>query len=503
MLRMTVRVTSGILCCALLIANAQGARFEHVQKDLFAAGSSFVNAWADYDADGDPDLFVGFDGMPNRLYRNDNGTFVDAAGAAGIANARPTRAVAWGDADADGDPDLVVGFTPSPDGASLLRLYRNDGGKFVDSTTAAGLTVATGAVRQPVWVDYDGDHDLDLFVAFRDKANALFRNQSAKFVDVAPQVGLADPRRTVGAVWFDHDEDGDLDVITGNMDGDANGLYSYADGRFVDVAETVGVAWGGRTPNDKANGTVRPCVADVNNDRHLDLFFANYGKNGLFLNRGKGKFEDASSAWGVAIDARYDTCVFGDMDNDGNLDLYVNGTVTGGQSYRDHLFRNSGKAFEDVTPAEIGSPAGDHGAQWADYDRDGDLDLALTGVQKDAMHWLLRNTLTTAPTSNAFFVRVVDEAGRATLPGAEVSVFINGSKVPMGARLVDAGSGYNSQNDLPVHFAVPMVTQVYAEVRIKRPGTETIISSVAIDLKKWRNRVFEVRVPPKAGSPKQ
>lgn len=73
----------------------------------------------------------------------------------------------------------------------------------------------------------------------------------------------------------------------------------------------------------------------------------------------------------------------------------------------------------------------------------------------------------------------------------------------MGSRLVDAGSGYNSQNDLPVHFAVPMVTQVYAEVRIKRPGTETIISSVAIDLKKWRNRVFEVRVPPKAGSPKQ
>ena len=100
--------------------------------------------------------------------------------AAGIADARPTRAVAWGDADADGDPDLVVGFTPSPDGASLLRLYRNDGGKFVDATTAAGLTVATGAVRQPVWVDYDGDHDLDLFVAFRDKPNALFRNQSAE-----------------------------------------------------------------------------------------------------------------------------------------------------------------------------------------------------------------------------------------------------------------------------------------------------------------------------------
>ena len=480
----------------------QTARFEHVQKDLFAAGQSFVNAWADYDGDGDPDLFVGFDGMPNRLYRNDKGTFVDAATTAGVADARPTRAASWGDADADGDPDLLVGFTPSKDGASLLRLYRNQSGKFEDATASAGLSITTGAVRQPVWVDFDGDRDLDLFIAFRDQPNALFRNTGGKFVDVAAEVGLADPRRTVGAVWFDHDEDGDLDVIVGNMDGDANGLFSYAEGRFTDVAEAVGVAWGGRTPNDKANGTVRPCVADVNNDRHLDLFFANYGKNGLFLNRGKGKFEDVSSSWGVAIDARYDTCAFGDMDNDGNLDLYINGTVTGGQSYRDYLFRNTGKAFDDVTPPEIGSPAGDHGAQWADFDRDGDLDLALTGVQKDAMHWLLRNVMTTPPTTSPFFVRVLDEAGRPTLAGAEVSLYINGSKVPLGTRLVDAGSGYNSQNELPVHFAVPVVTQVYADVRVKRPGNEIVLSSVAIDLKQWRNRVFEVRVPQNQGAPK-
>lgn len=157
---------------------------------------------------------------------------------------------------------------------------------------------------------------LDLFVALRDRANALFRNDGARFIDVATTVGLADTRRTVGAVWFDHDEDGDLDVITGNMDGDANGLFSYSDGRFTDVADVVGVAWGGRTPNDKTNGTVRPCVADVNSDGRLDLFFANYGKNGLFLNRGKGKFEDVSTVWAIDIDARYDTCAFGDMDND-------------------------------------------------------------------------------------------------------------------------------------------------------------------------------------------
>src|SRR5688500_3644991 len=170
--------TAALIVVAL---SGQVPRFEHVQKELFASGGTFVNAWADYDSDGDLDLFVGFDGTPNRLYRNDKGTFTDAAAAANLADARPTRAAAWGDADKDGDADLLVGFTPAPE-ASVLRFYRNTKGVFADNTREAGLVIATGAVRQPVWVDFDGDGDLDLFVAFRDRPNAMFRNSGGRFV---------------------------------------------------------------------------------------------------------------------------------------------------------------------------------------------------------------------------------------------------------------------------------------------------------------------------------
>lgn len=469
--------TALLLLCALVVASFQGPGplapsplFEPIQPDLFAAGATFVNAFADVDGDGDLDLFVGFDGAPNRLYRNDAGVFTDVATAAGVADSRATRAAAWGDFDADGDPDLLLGFTPRA-ATSVLRLYRNTGGRFDDATAALGLTVPTGAVRQPAWVDFDGDGDLDLFVAFRDRPNALFRFAAGRFTDVSTAVGLADPRRTVGAVWFDYDEDGDLDLADANMDGDANGLYRNDDGRFTDVAGAAGVAWGGRAPKHPGNGTVRVCAPDVDHDGRFDLFAANYGPLGFFSNRGKGLFEDRGAAWSIAIDSRYDACAFADFDHDGRLDLYVNGTVTGGASWQDTLFRNTGSAFVDVTPPAIRRLQADHGVQWADVDGDGDLDLALTGARADGMHLVLRNLLPAADAARGLHVRVVDRRGCATLAGAEVRVFAAGTTRLVGARVVDSGSGYDAQNDMPVHIGVPAgVSRVDVQVIAPRAG---------------------------------
>lgn len=452
------------LAGALTVQSREPFAFSPAQPGLEAAGT-LTNGWADYDGDGDPDLFVGFNGAPNRLYRNDAGILTDVAGNAGLAERRATRAAAWGDYDADGDPDLLVGFAPGPEG--VLRLYRNTAGRFTDVTFASGLAVAAGAVRQPVWIDYDADGDLDLFVAFRDRPNAMFRNTRGTFQDIGPSIGLADARKSVGAIWLDYDQDGDLDLYVANQDGDANGLFQNSGGRFADVAAAMGAEWAGRAPRDVTNGTVRPCALDANGDGRLDLFAANYGPNGLLLLGPRGPAHDASRRFGVAHDGRHDTCAPADADNDGRVDIYVNGTITGGVQHRDYLLHNTGDVFSDVTPVNVRALPASHGASWADVDGDGDLDLAIAGTTTAVMPLLLRNDAPAARRSIS--VRVLDRRGRATRAGAEVRVYHAGTRRLLATRLVDSGSGYNSQSDLPVHIGLADTARI--DVQVIFPGT--------------------------------
>ncbi len=223
-------------------------RFELVQPELFGVTGGQPNAWADVDNDGDLDEFVGFRGRPNRLYRQDHGRFEDVAAAVGLADAIETRAAAWGDFDGDGHVDLFVGFidgTPN-------RIYRNDGNgrHFTDVAGSLGIN-ASGVTRQASWIDYDNDGDLDLFIAFRDKPNRLFRNDGGRFTDVTSESGIGGPRKSVGAVWFDIDGDGDLDLFVANQNSDTNGLFRNNDGHFVDVAR----AWDVETIGDISEGS--------------------------------------------------------------------------------------------------------------------------------------------------------------------------------------------------------------------------------------------------------
>ncbi|WP_373070078.1 FG-GAP-like repeat-containing protein [Gemmatimonas sp.] len=497
------------LLAVALIVSVSAARpvqsplvFQAIQPELFAAGGALTNAFADVDQDGDLDLFVGFNGTPNRLYLNTGGTFREIAAEAGIADARPTRAAAFSDVDADGDPDLLVGFTPG--GGPVLRLYRNDGARFTDITAASGLAVETGAVRQPVFVDVDGDGDLDLFVAFRDRANMLYRNRGGVFTDVAASVGLADARKSVGAVWFDYQQDGDFDLYVANQDGDANGFFRNDGGTFTDVAEQIGLAWGGRGVKVATQGTVRPCVADVNNDGVADIISANYGPNGLFLGAANGAFRDVSASWGVAIDGRYDTCALADIDHDGLLDLFVNGTVSATESFRDYLFVRVGSAkaaaFVDVTPENLLALTASHGVQWADVDGDGALDLALAGSRPEAAHPVLRHVLPEAIARRSLQVRVIDADGRATLAGAEVRVYAAGTRELLATRFVDAGSGYDAQSDMPVHIGLTSMKPVDVAVTALVAGTRVTSTVRRVSPAAYAKRALVVHVAaPRSG----
>ena len=328
----------------VLVVFLQALHFEPVQPELFSAGANFVNAWADYDGDGDLDLFVGFDGTPNRLYRNDKRHIRGRCGG-GRRRRRARDALGGvGRLRCRRRPRSAGRLHARPGGFSAYASIATTRGSSPTSRRPPALERRDGAVRQPAWIDFDGDNDLDLFIALPRSRERALPQRRRHVHRHRGDVGLADTRRTVGAVWFDYDEDGDLDLCgratwtatrTGCCETTMAGLPTSRWRRASRGAAA--------SQPTRANGTVRPCVADVNNDGHLDLFFANYGKNGLFLNAGNGRFTDVSAAWGVDTDARYDACVFDDFDNDGRIDLYVNGTVTGGTSYRDYPVSQHGR----------------------------------------------------------------------------------------------------------------------------------------------------------------
>jgi len=485
-----------LTACAPAEPGLEPVRFAPLPVAAFADGNTLTDAWADFDGDGDPDRFVGFNGDPSRLYRNGGaGGFADAAAEVGLTVARRVRASAWGDFDLDGDPDLLLGYAPDSLATGVLALWRNEGGTaFTEIAAGVGLALESGATRQASWVDYDADGDLDLFLTLRDAPNRLWRNDGGTFADVSEESGLADPRRSVGAVWLDADEDGDLDVYVANMDGDANGMWVNDGGRFTDLAGAWGLADGGRALGDEAQGTVRPCVVDYDRDGHLDLSTANYGTNGLFRNPGAagGRWENVAATVGLAEDSHFDTCAWDDLDHDGWPDLYVNGTVTGGVSYRDFLYRREGGRFTDVTPPELLVEA-DHGATWVDYDRDGDVDLALTGTAEGATHALMQNLLRPEVAFHSVKVLVLDGEGRANQAGAEVRVYAAGTFQLLGSGLVDTGSGYDAQSLLPVHVGLAGAQPVDIEVTLVGGGKRVTTRAHNVDPADWRGRV--IRLP--------
>jgi hypothetical protein len=451
---------------ALLLAAAGPAAeppFASVQPELLGMAGSLSNAWADFDNDGDLDLAVSLKSGEIRLYRNDKGALTSVGGAMGLpAAGGEFRALSWGDYDSDGWIDLLAGSS-LPDKPTAV--FRNTGGKsFRDVAAEIGLTVPGRASRQNNWIDYDNDGDLDLYATNRMGPNKLFRNDGGQFVQVFADGGPTVFRSTVGACWLDYDKDGDLDLFLANQSGKADSLYRNDRTAFVDVASQLGMDQPARSAED---GGVGCAVGDYDNDGNLDIFVPNYGHNTLWRGDGKGGFTNTAQAMDVGIENHAVGAAWGDYDNDGYLDLAVMSYEgpPNQQTPLDSLFHNEGgKGFTNVLKKGGPLDAGDHGVAWVDYDRDGALDLSVTrGYSPVGGHFLFRNLLPKAVARRSLQVTVLDAKGRFTQPGAEVRVYGAGGKL-LGAGQVSTGGGYGAQGATPVHFGLPGAAKVTVEV---------------------------------------
>jgi YD repeat-containing protein len=231
------------------------------------------------------------------------------------------------------------------------------------------------------WADYDGDHDLDIYLSNWTTPNALYRNDGASFSDASASP-INDSGRSVGAVWGDYNNDGILDLYIAN-NSTANRLCrGIGGGKFVDA--TAG-------PLGDVEYAYSVAWIDYDNDSWLDLYIVNNrAPNKLLHNNGGSSFTDVTTApLDNAGSGR--GCAWADYDNDGDQDLYV--TNCGGVPValaENVLLRNDGGGvFTNVTHGQLNDSGCGRGAAWGDYDNDGDMDLYL--VNYGSANVLFRN----------------------------------------------------------------------------------------------------------------
>ncbi|MCP3979129.1 MAG: CRTAC1 family protein [bacterium] len=336
----------------------------------------------DYDNDGDLDVFVlrgawlGSSGrIPNSLLRNNgDGTFTDVTFDSGLGDAhRATQAGDWADYDNDGDLDLFVGNESTEGDDHPCQLFRNNGdGTFTDVAPEAGVDYV-GYIKGVTWGDYDEDRDADLFISEYFGENLLFRNNGdGTFTDVAPQLGVTRPHSSFPTWFWDYDNDGHLDLFVASYTGRVQHIarhylglernYEIAalyrgDGRggFVGVAETSGLA----VPMLPMGSN----YGDIDNDGFLDFYLGtgdpsywNLMPNLLFHNRGGQRFEDVSVAAGMSNLQKGHSVAFADLDSDGDLDVFEQmGGAYPGDKYADALYENPGFGNHRLTVQLVGT----------------------------------------------------------------------------------------------------------------------------------------------------
>ena len=508
---------------------ASGIHFTHSMGSqdlgslLEATGGGCV--WLDYNNDGLLDLYVASgkpledkmhphpmtvkpDPLPhNHLYRNNgDGTFTDVTQAAGVAPDMYSIAVAAADFDNDGFVDpLVTGY-------GKVVLYHNNGnGTFTDVTAKTGIKVDRWSISS-TWLDYDKDGCVDLFVGryvqfdpayhnyyagdnypgpldYEGDTNVLYHsNCDGTFTDVSDKSGIGSLiGRTMGVSSADFDGDGWPDIYVSN-DKTQNFLFhNNHNGTFSEIAVDEEVAYG---QNGEATSSMGPVFADVDGDGRLDLWVTDSKFNRMMHNTGKGRFDDVSTASGLAqAEAQYTSWGTGvyDFDNDGWPDiLAMHGGLIHMIPQEQSLFRNLGKGiFEDVS--RQGGPVLDvktvaRGACFADYDNDGKIDAYI--VNLNAPGTLLHNVTQTA--NHWITIKLNGTKSNRDGLGARVELTAGG-RTQVAERF--GASGYLSQDDSRIHFGLGAAKKVDRLVVRWPSGREQVVENPTID------RIVTVKEP--------
>lgn len=358
--------------------------------------------------------------LKNALYHNNgDGTFTDVTDKAGVAGYEDSYGMAASAADYDNDGDLDL-FVCN---YGRCILYRNNGdGTFADVTEKAGLTSPGWSLAAP-WLDYNADGWLDVFVvhyleydkgafqrtgayykadnfpgplSYPGLPDHLYRNNGdGTFTDVTKETGLWEPTgRGMGAVACDIDCDGDMDIYVTN-DAMSNNLWiNDGTGKFKDMAAETGTAFG---EGGQGVSSMGPFVADLDRNGLLDLLIPDMGYSCLLLQINKGVFVDVTTQSGVAVLCGQYTGwggLMNDYDNDGYVDLFIaNGDPHHLYIEEAVIARWNGKdRFIDMARKSGGFFDSKHvgrGAAFADFDNDGDIDI-LVNALNESPH-LLRN----------------------------------------------------------------------------------------------------------------
>lgn len=508
------------------VASDVGIDFHHRAPELdprldpispHVAGLGAAVSVADADADGHPDLYfvTGRFDEPNALYRNQgDGSFVDVAAEAGIADLNvagegASMGSVWGDIDNDGDEDLFVYRWGTQ---LLLENLTADTGelRFRDASAGSGLDEWMNA-NGAVWFDYDRDGLLDLYIAnyFRSDVdlwnltstrimqesfefannggrNRMFRNVGdLRFEDVTDELGVGSTRWTLAAAAADLNEDGWPDLYLANDYGPEE-LYLNREGQRFELLRGAGL-------EDDSKSGMSVSLGDIHGRGLLDVYVTNIsedgyllqgnnmrvnllGEMGMFLEVAEGPLADAGWAWGAQ---------FGDVDNDGDEDLYVTNGFISGSRERDYWYGMSkiagatGRIFEDASnwPAmgdaslsgyersrlllnngtglftDVAAQAGiedvydGRAVAFVDLFGTGSLDAVVANQNGPAL--LYRNDVIDERHWIAFDLEGT-RSNRSAI-GAEVIVQFGERKQ---RKVVDGGMGFCSQNDRRLHFGL-------------------------------------------------